>query len=181
MVLKYARKLTCPLKSHKQKVTNVLGTRVFNIVCKILVCLWAFENLYLLGPSLRVLRTDMSFLFTLFWNFQKQLKSFTFRGPCECPRNAYRPQNVGVHTYVGPHNVGHFNTPKQTFAVYQSINIFLYTNLIPVVPSKTSCNLAIRCREHIGVSTTGHKMNNKSSAVYNHFFFHWSLCIPREF
>ena len=33
---------------------------------------------------------------------------------------------------------------------------------------KTSRNLAIRCREHIGVSKTGYKMNNNSSAVYNH-------------
>ena len=125
MVLKYARKLTCPLKSHKQKVTNVLGTRVFNIIFAILVCLWAFENLYLLGPSLRVLRTDMSFLFTLYWNFQKQLKSFTFRGPCECPRNAYRPQNVGVHTYVGPHNVGHVSTPTHTHT-HKYIYLYIY-------------------------------------------------------
>ena len=33
---------------------------------------------------------------------------------------------------------------------------------------ETSRNLAIRCREHTGVSKTGYKMNNNSSAVYNH-------------
>ena len=79
MVLKYARKLIYPLKSHKQKVTDVLGTRVFNIIYAILVCLWAFESLYLLGPLLHVLRTDISFLLTVFWDFQKQPKSFVVR------------------------------------------------------------------------------------------------------
>ena len=33
---------------------------------------------------------------------------------------------------------------------------------------KTSRNLAIRCREHIGVTKTGLRINNNSSAVYNH-------------
>ena len=33
---------------------------------------------------------------------------------------------------------------------------------------KTSCNLAIRCKKHTGVSKTGYKMNNNSSAVYKH-------------
>ena len=33
---------------------------------------------------------------------------------------------------------------------------------------KTSRNLAIRCREHIGVTKTGSSVNNNSSAIYNH-------------
>ena len=33
---------------------------------------------------------------------------------------------------------------------------------------KTSHNLAICCREHIGVSKTRYKMNTNPSAVYNH-------------
>ena len=33
---------------------------------------------------------------------------------------------------------------------------------------KTSRNLAIRCREQIGVTKTGYTINNNSSAVYNH-------------
>ena len=33
---------------------------------------------------------------------------------------------------------------------------------------KTSFNLAIRCREHIGATKTGYKINNISSVIYNH-------------
>ena len=92
--------------------TQFYAIRVFiwSITCVYLcnsLCLWAFENIYLLGPLLGVLQTDISFLFTLFRDFQKHLKSFTFQGPWECPCNAY---SVGMHIYVGPGNVAHVRT-----------------------------------------------------------------------
>ena len=44
---------------------------------------------------------------------------------------------------------------------------------------KTSRNLAIRCREHIGVSKTGYKMNNEFFRCLQPLVFHWSPCILR--
>ena len=46
---------------------------------------------------------------------------------------------------------------------------------------KTSRNLAIRCREHIGITKTGHRNNNNSSAVYNHSFTTGHPVSPEDF
>ena len=73
-----------------------------------------------------------------------------------------------------------FSTPKRLshfFSDKDSIPTLLRSSLVYCYkcPScnaryygKTSRNLAIRCREHIGIAKTGHRINNNSSTVYNH-------------
>ena len=73
-----------------------------------------------------------------------------------------------------------FSTPKRlshSFPFKDSIPTLLRSSVVYCYkcPScsaqyygKTSRNLAIGCREHIGITKTGYKINNNSSAVYNH-------------
>ena len=148
----------------------------------------SFLKGYLISPISLIGKVIKSFLDNIFSSVGKKpktnedkpnlLSSTPFPGPGSLHLKS-RISRLIKQCYPG-YELRIFSTPK-------SIYHFLpFKDSIPTLPraslvycfkcpscnarycGKISCKLAIRCREHIGVTKTGYKINNNSSAIYNH-------------
>ena len=103
--------------------------------------------------------------------------STPFLGPCSLQlksrisrliKQCYPSHKLWI-VFSTPKRLAHFFPFKDSIPkLLRSSVVYCYKCPSSRYYGKTSRNLAIRWREHIGVSKTGYKMNNNSSAVYNH-------------